>query len=99
MHKTFLFLSQKHSGASELYVQLQERKKKIYLFYKDNGKGIIPKSSELSTGLGLNSLKNRAEMLGGKMIYLPGQKQGTEYFFEIPLIKDNETTYTNSDSR
>ncbi|MBS1656109.1 MAG: hypothetical protein JSU05_14750, partial [Bacteroidetes bacterium] len=67
-------------------IQLKERKKKIYLYYKDNGIGITNTiKSETAKGIGLSSLQNRAVMLGGQMLYLADN--GTEYFFEIPLHK------------
>jgi signal transduction histidine kinase len=87
----------KHSGGTELFVQLFERKKKIYLYYKDNGKGIQNDSAEKSDGLGLGSLQNRAAMLGGSMTYNSFNETGTEYFFEIPLIKNEKEYNTNRD--
>jgi signal transduction histidine kinase len=88
----------KHSGATELFVQLFERKRKIYLYYKDNGKGIQNDSAEKSDGLGLSSLQNRAAMLGGTMNYNSFKETGAEYFFEIPLIKNQKEYDTNRDS-
>lgn len=76
----------KHASASVATIQLKERKKKIYLYYKDNGIGITNTiKSETAKGIGLSSLQNRAVMLGGQMLYLADN--GTEYFFEIPLHK------------
>jgi signal transduction histidine kinase len=87
----------KHSEASELTVHLTERKKKIYLSYKDNGKGMAP-GSETQAGIGLSSLRNRAEMSGGKMKTIESVLQGTEYFFEIPIAKNYETNDTSGNS-
>lgn len=84
----------KHSQASRIEVLLHEKGKKIYIQCKDDGIGM---NSELidnkKEGLGLNSLKSRAEMLGGKMIFNTSLKKGTEYFFEIPITWKNENTY------
>lgn len=87
----------KHSCASVLQIQIKERKNKIYLFYVDDGKGIH--TGDHSNGLGLQSLKNRTEMLGGKMSYSTNEKQGTEYLFEIPLKPTYETKSENSNRR
>lgn len=87
----------KHSGASKLHIQLKEKKRKIYLFYKDNGMGIMNKNTSPGNGLGMQSIQNRAEMLGGKMIVIKPKEKGTEYFFEIPLEKSDEPTNKNSD--
>ena len=90
----------KHSGASEVNVHLHEKKKKLYILYKDNGRGInTGEVFDEGGGLGLNSLKNRAEMLEGKMKFSSNEKAGTEYFFEIPLIRKYETGNKNSNSR
>lgn len=99
MVQEMLHNAMKHSEASELTVQLKERKGKIYLFYRDDGKGIDPGTIRNQTGIGLGSLQSRAEMLGGKMIPLTGSKKGTEYLFEIPLIISDETTDTHSTGR
>lgn len=87
----------KHSGATELLVKLLERKRKIYLYYKDNGRGIRNNKGEPGDGLGLNSLQNRAYMLGGTMHYNYYGESGTEYFFEIPLIQNQDEYDTNRD--
>jgi two-component system NarL family sensor kinase len=90
----------KHSGASEVNIHLHEKKKKLYMLYKDNGKGInTGEVFEEGGGLGLNSLKSRAEMLEGKMKFSSNEKEGTEYFFEIPLTRKYETGNKNSNSR
>jgi len=73
----------KHSGARNLRIQLAERKNKIYLLYNDDGIGMM--KEKLANGLGLESIKNRVEMLGGKMDQSIVSEGGVEYFFEIPL--------------
>jgi signal transduction histidine kinase len=75
----------KHSWATEVDVILHEQKKKLYIQCKDNGVGMIIEESKKDKGLGIGSLKARAEMLGGKMFFTSKLKSGTEYFFEIPL--------------
>ena len=85
----------KHSGATNVQIELSERKNRIYILYKDNGIGFLKKKlNEKSNGLGLQSIRNRVEMLGGKMDNTATLKSGVEYFFEIPLqpiygTKDN----------
>ena len=78
----------KHSGAIALQIHVVERRNKLYIFYKDDGIGINEqKKLKEENGLGLGSLKNRSEMLGGKMNFKSKPKEGTEYFFEIPITK------------
>jgi signal transduction histidine kinase len=77
----------KHSAADSVLIKLVERKKMLYISYQDNGKGMPAESiNKNGMGLGMSSLKNRAEMLGGKISYSSRTNAGTEYFFEIPII-------------
>jgi signal transduction histidine kinase len=89
----------KHSGATHVKVVVTERKKKLYLFYKDDGKGIrMVKNKIDQAGLGIRNLYNRTEMLGGKLTCTTSEKNGTEYFFEIPITDKNETTHQDINS-
>ena len=76
--------SVKHSGASYIDVHMKERKKKVYVLFKDNGKGMgeLPLKPD-GKGLGLESLRSRVELLGGE--FRVESTKGTAYFFEIPL--------------
>jgi signal transduction histidine kinase len=90
----------KHSGATEIGVLLLERKRKLYIQCKDNGTGmILGQHKNDEKGLGLESLRSRTEMLGGKIQVSSILKAGTEYFLEIPLKGKNEKNNENSNSR
>ena len=58
----------KHSNATELYIDIQSEKNTLNLIYKDNGIGfnsdLIHTSSEEK--MGLRSIINRVESLGGR---------------------------------
>lgn len=74
----------KHSNASNLKVILLERNDLLYIYCKDDGIGISrTEGASDKNGIGLESLQNRTEMLGGKLHYK--NNKGTEYFIEIPL--------------
>lgn len=75
----------KHSGAGTLEVQLKERRQRLYLFCRDDGRGFS--SSMNGEGHGTGSIRNRCEILYGKMRFRSNAKEGTEYFFEFPLTK------------
>lgn len=76
----------KHSEANHLHVELREYKRKLYLFYTDDGKGIDEQQPQATkNGLGLGSLENRAYLLGGKMNRGKPEKKGTAFLFEIPI--------------
>ena len=72
----------KHSAATSIVIHVAERKNKLYLLYEDDGKGINEdKEAMKAEGLGLSSLKNRSEMLGGKMTINGNQKKGNGMLF------------------
>jgi signal transduction histidine kinase len=92
--------SLKHSGATQLNIQLAEGKNKIYFLYNDNGIGISTTGTlKHSTGLGLESIRNRIEMLGGKMEQSKTAATGVDYFFEIPLRPFYERRNNHRNSR
>jgi two-component system, NarL family, sensor kinase len=78
----------KHAEASELLIELRQEKNKIILATRDNGKGFNydEKSSE-ATGLGLQNLLRRAEIISGKMFFESKKGKGTTYIFEVPIAE------------
>jgi signal transduction histidine kinase len=58
----------KHSGASELIIDIQQIKKTVVLSYRDNGKGFEPDLIFTSDEekMGLRNIVNRVESVGGK---------------------------------
>jgi len=46
-------------------LQCSQNKNRFYITVEDNGKGFDVHSSSLSSGLGLGSIKNRIDYLGG----------------------------------
>ena len=79
----------KHSGATELKLELRREKNKIVFATSDNGVGFNydNKLSE-STGYGLRNLLSRTEIMGGKMFIESKKGKGTTYIFEIPVNDD-----------
>ena len=75
----------KHSGAGAIQIELKNNNNKIILNIRDNGKGFdYKKALADSTGIGLQSISNRTQIVGGKMFLVPSET-GTHYYFEIPL--------------
>jgi signal transduction histidine kinase len=75
----------KHAGARKLKVHFRERKQRLYLWCKDDGKGFDTESGDSGNGQGLKNLKSRTEILKGVIRYTSKPKHGTEYFFEFPI--------------
>ena len=77
----------KHAGASELKILLSKKNGLLTILCRDNGKGFdYAKVAKESGGIGLKSLKNRTEMMGGTMEVESKEGKGTAFLFEIPVI-------------
>jgi signal transduction histidine kinase len=81
----------RHSCATSVILLLHQEKNRLYLLFKDDGIGLDrPSHSNTGTGLGLTNLKNRAQMLHGKISCMTQADKGTEFFFEIPITASYE---------
>ncbi|WP_268223271.1 tetratricopeptide repeat-containing sensor histidine kinase [Sinomicrobium oceani] len=67
----------KHASATQILVQLQQRKGKLFLTVEDNGIGFDPGADTHTNGLGMSSLKARVELLEGEMDIHSGAETGT----------------------
>ena len=88
----------KHAEATELLIELRTEKKLIILATKDNGKGFdYDSKSKEASGLGLQNLLRRTEIIDGKMFFESKKGKGTTYIFEIPIAEDDtNNAYQNS---
>src|SRR5665647_1588885 len=78
--------SVKHAAATAIRIELKKQGNKIHLSVMDNGIGFdYNKVMAVSTGIGLKSLSNRAQMTGGKMFLKSSENNGTNYLIEIPI--------------
>ena len=76
----------KHARASELEIRITKKKGKLTILCRDNGKGFnYSLMAKESSGIGLKSLKNRTEMMGGTMEAESKEGKGTAFLFEIPV--------------
>ena len=77
----------KHAKASELQILIRKKNGLLTILCRDNGKGFdYPKLAKESIGIGLKSLKNRTEMMGGTLEVESKGGKGTAFLFEIPVI-------------
>jgi signal transduction histidine kinase len=75
----------KHSGATVLQVAINSEKGKVILSTSDNGKGFdYDKTLNENSGIGLNSLKSRVEIMNGEFYVESKKGKGTSYMFQIP---------------
>jgi PAS domain S-box-containing protein len=77
--------SLKHAHATEVRVYLRQNEQDLILLVKDNGRGFDPETAAEGSGLGLISMRERVEKLGGEIIYQSVAGQGTEIQVRLPL--------------
>jgi len=59
----------KHSGASELYIQLVKTEERLVVQYKDNGRGIQEEQLKEKGGMGLVNIANRLKSIDGSVTF------------------------------
>lgn len=76
----------KHAKATLLKISLTIEKNELRLLYRDNGAGFdYEKIKNNSTGIGLRSLKNRVELIGGNLVVESVLSKGSAFLFTIPV--------------
>jgi len=76
----------RHAHAHRVEVQLQSDDGVLRLMIHDDGRGFDPATTENGNGgLGLKSMRTRAQMLGGELRIESGSRSGTTLWCEIPL--------------
>ncbi|MCM3876599.1 MAG: HAMP domain-containing protein [Thermoanaerobaculia bacterium] len=79
----------RHAGAEDVLVQIAAGEKALLIEIEDDGRGFDPGSvvqpSETGRGLGLLGMRERVEILGGKMSLDSAPGEGTHLAFEIPI--------------
>jgi len=79
----------KYAESTEVILDLYRKDNFVYVRVKDNGKGFdmkeAAKNKKMGTGFGLLNMKERAELVGGKVDIFSSVGQGTEVLLEINL--------------
>lgn len=76
----------KHSGATQLFIQLTVSDKEVFFESRDNGIGFdLHKLDEKIEGLGLKNLQTRTELMHGEMKIQTEPGKGVQYYLHIPL--------------
>ncbi len=76
----------KHSGATEVIVQLMLEKELIYLFVEDNGRGFNPLS--IKEGLGFSQIKQLVTFVQGTLTVDGKEHEGCRITIEFPVLPD-----------
>lgn len=75
----------KHAQATKMIIEITEKKGVLLLQCQDNGKGFDAGAVSGSSGIGLRSIRNRTEIMGGKMTLESKPGKGTRFNVEIPV--------------
>jgi signal transduction histidine kinase len=78
----------RHSGARAAWVRLRFLPNGLELEVEDHGKGFL--SQPAKTGIGLVAMRERAELVGGKIEFLEPPEGGTLVCLKVPLEKSEE---------
>ncbi|MGD8457143.1 MAG: histidine kinase [Anaerolineales bacterium] len=80
----------RHAEASQVVIELEPRENLLYLKIEDNGKGFDPAEAVPSNGkrhLGLISMNERTELIGGVLEMYSSVGGGTKIEVKIPLLE------------
>jgi signal transduction histidine kinase len=87
----------KHASATQIEVELRYDERHLRLRIRDDGKGIDPKflSEEGRAGhYGLHGMRERAELMGGKLTVWSALESGAEVELSIPAARAYATSAT-----
>jgi signal transduction histidine kinase len=79
----------RHSGASDVEINIKSTKKIIQVLIRDNGKGIEQDQIENNKSFGLIGMRERVKANGGEIKITGHSGTGTEIFVKIPFKKLN----------
>jgi signal transduction histidine kinase len=85
----------RHAAASRVHVIVRPEDGQIRLSVKDDGKGFDPGGQQAKPSLGLASMRQRIELLGGKLLIESSSNQGAAIFAWVPLqqkVGEDETS-------
>jgi PAS domain S-box-containing protein len=75
----------KHASATRVWVEITQKEQMLHLEVKDNGIGFDEeKLNPENKGIGLQSVRNRISLLGGKL-KIDSSEKGTTIHVELPL--------------
>jgi signal transduction histidine kinase len=86
----------RHSGSTEAWVRLRQAEDRIALEIEDRGRGLPPEAERREgwQGIGLVSMRERAELMGGEFALVPAAGGGTIVRVGVPLQMATRATGT-----
>jgi signal transduction histidine kinase len=86
----------RHSGATEIDVQLSQAHGEARLLIRDNGTGIGPVRNGQPRGTGLLGMRARARMAGGQLTIQSDADKGTRILVVVPIVRDHDDAKKNT---
>jgi PAS domain S-box-containing protein len=83
----------RHAGAEHVVVTLERDVGRLRLDVRDDGAGFV--AAQVSGGLGLTSMRERAQMLGGTLHMQSAPRAGTHVHVDLPFIEPTEQDLTS----
>ena len=83
----------KHSKAQNVLIKIDQTPEKLYIVIKDNGIGFEAdklKGRTEENGFGIIGMKERAELLNGKLDIISAPGEGTKIILTIPLERKDD---------
>jgi len=79
-----LFNAVKHAKVAEARLRLQCRRRRLWLTIGDRGRGFDPHTLNRTRGFGLFSIRERVELLGGRMRIRSAKDRGSTFLIVVP---------------
>jgi PAS domain S-box-containing protein len=89
-----LFNAIKHAGVNEARIRVRQCRRCVCLSVSDRGRGFDPQELPHAAGFGLLSIRERIELLGGRMKIKSAKGKGSRFFIALP---QNETAEAGSE--
>jgi PAS domain S-box-containing protein len=82
-----LFNAAKHAHVQAAKLRLQRVRDELWLTISDRGRGFEPGSLAETTGFGLMTIRERAKLLGGRLVIKSAPGQGSIFFVAVPDVR------------
>jgi two-component system sensor histidine kinase UhpB len=79
-----LFNVVKHAGVREARIRVRRRGPRLYLSVADRGRGFNPQRLEMALGFGLQGIRERVQLLGGRMKIRSTPGTGSALLIALP---------------
>jgi signal transduction histidine kinase len=85
----------RHADATKVMVHLSKNRGQLLMGIKDNGRGISEAEITNTKSIGLLGMRERASLLGGKVVVSGVAGKGTTVLVKIPLRRPKEVNHRN----